>query len=214
MFLKKLQSHFKNYQHQFYPAFENRKNNISAGVLVALYDDDNWTCILTRRSSMLKDHGGEVCFPGGKQQKEDLSLQETALREAKEEIGLHAKIIGRLSSIPLYTSDFRLEPFVAIAETPVEKLQANEEVEHILPVSLRHIFQQPYLEGTSFEYQGKTLISPHFRPQHLMLNPPTTQRTYGGTAIVLYELLQQISVIMAQEIPEIKEVSWPREIMT
>ena len=102
MLLQKLQNHLQTYQHKFYPAFENRRNHISAGVLVALYDDDDWTCILTQRSSQLKDHGGEICFPGGKQQPEDHSLQETALREAKEEISLEGTIIGRLSSIPLY----------------------------------------------------------------------------------------------------------------
>ena len=114
-YLYDLQEHFRTYTPKFYPPFANRKNNISAGVLVALYEDQDWTCIMTQRSSLLKDHSGEMCFPGGKQQKEDSSLADTALREAKEEVNIEATIIGKLSSIPLYTSDFRLEPFVAIA---------------------------------------------------------------------------------------------------
>ena len=214
MLLQKLQTHLQTYQHQFYPAFQNRRNHISAGILVALYEDDDWTCILTQRSSKLKDHSGEICFPGGKQQKEDLSLQDTALREAKEEISLEGTIIGRLSSIPLYTSDFRLEPFVAIANTPLDQLQANEEVEHILHVSLKHILERPFLEGTPFSYQGKTLVSPHFKPHHLQKKPPTNQLTYGGTAIVLYELLEQISIITNTKIPEIRQIDWPRQIIS
>ena len=210
---KKLKTHFDHFRPHFYPAFPNNKNNISAGVLVALYDDPDWTCILTQRSSQLKDHSGEICFPGGKQQEEDIFLCNTALREAKEEVGLEAEIIGQLSSIPLYTSDFRLEPFVAIAKTPIAQLHCNEEVQHILPISLRHIFEQPYLEGTSFTYQGQNLLSPHFQSHHLMQDPPTKQVTYGGTAIVLYELLQQISLIIDRNIPTIKEVQWPKDLL-
>ena len=212
--LEKLKKHFDHFVPHFYPAFQNKKNDISAGVLVCLYEDLDWTCILTQRSTQLKDHSGEICFPGGKQQKEDTSLQNTALREAMEEIGMEAKIIGRLSSIPLYTSEFRLEPFVAIAQTPLSQLHSNEEVQHILPISLRYIFQQPYLEGTSFTYRDQHLISPHFQSHHLMKNPPTKQCTYGGTAIVLHELLQQIAIVVNQKLPDIKEVQWPRTLFT
>ena len=207
-----LRNHFEKHKPSFYPAFPNRKNNIAAGVLVALYDDQDLTCLMTQRSSALKDHSGEMCFPGGKRQPEDTSLQETALREAREEINLRATVIGKLSSIPLYTSDFRLEPYVALAQTPLQDLRSNTEVEHIVPISIRHIFEQPFLEGTPFTYQGQSLVSPHFRPSHLLQNPFFTQITYGGTAIVLYELLQQIAIITDQKLPLIKSVDWPKDL--
>ena len=76
-YLYDLQEHFRTYTPKFYPPFANRKNNISAGVLVALYEDQDWTCIMTQRSSLLKDHSGEMCFPGGKQQKEDEDVNMT-----------------------------------------------------------------------------------------------------------------------------------------
>ena len=178
---------------------------------MALYDDEDLTCLMTQRSSTLRDHGGEMCFPGGKYQPEDTSLRETALREAEEEISLTATIIGKLSSVPLYTSDFRLEPYVAIAKTPVKDLRSNSEVQHIVPISIRHIFTQPFLEGTPFTYQGKSLVSPHFRPSQLLPKPFFSKITYGGTAIVLFELLQQIAIVTNQELPPLKVVNWPKD---
>ena len=112
----------------------------------------------------------------------------------------------------MYTSDFRLEPYVAIAQTPLEDLRSNTEVEHIVPISIRHIFDQPFLEGTPFTYQGQSLVSPHFRPTQLLKKPFFTKVTYGGTAIVLYELLQQIAIITDQKLPPIKVVDWPKDL--
>jgi len=61
--------------------------------------DDRWNIVLTKRTSMLRHHPGQIAFPGGKRDKSDTSPEATALREAHEEIGLNpqeVKIIGTL----------------------------------------------------------------------------------------------------------------------
>lgn len=59
-----------------------------AAVLVPLFEDDEGTVrvVLTQRSHRLTKHAGEVAFPGGKRDPEDLTIQDTALREAEEEV--------------------------------------------------------------------------------------------------------------------------------
>ena len=73
---------------------KKNKTNVNlypASVLVPLqYENCMWQVILTRRSMNMKNHSGQISFPGGKFEEEDKSLDTTALREANEEIGLSA----------------------------------------------------------------------------------------------------------------------------
>lgn len=61
---------------------------VEAGVLVPLFEDSEGEvhAVLTERSARLKHHGGEVALPGGKRDAEDCSIEDTALREAHEEV--------------------------------------------------------------------------------------------------------------------------------
>ena len=127
--------------------------------------------LLTKRSSRLKSHTGEISFPGGQYSlKEDSNLLDTALRETKEEIGLSFKpenIRGRLKTVHTLTSNFTIVPFVTLPKhLPEPKIFTNE-VEHIIDIPLQdtlasyqpdiehyHISQQ---EVYKFTYQGITI---------------------------------------------------------
>ena len=98
----------------FYPNLPGRRNHLRAGVLVPVCFEDEPTVYLTERPRTMPRHAGEVSFPGGLPAEVDADLEATARREAEEEIGVrHVRLLGRLASTPLYTSDYRLEPFVA-----------------------------------------------------------------------------------------------------
>lgn len=90
-----------------------------------------WSLLLTRRSENLAAHGGQIAFPGGAVE-EGESLQEAAIREAQEEVGIPAasvELIGRLDDL-ITNSGFLVAPFVGIVDEPIEYvIQASEVVE-------------------------------------------------------------------------------------
>jgi 8-oxo-dGTP pyrophosphatase MutT (NUDIX family) len=112
-----------------------------SAVLAPLYvGDDGPAVVLTRRAAHLRNHRGEVSFPGGRQEDHDRDLVATALREAHEEIRLvpdTVEIVGRLDRLSTFTSQSMVHPFVGVLPGRPEGLVADPgEVEHILHVLL------------------------------------------------------------------------------
>src|SRR4030042_879372 len=104
----------------------------AAAVLVPLFSDGKeYHILLTKRSSTVLQHKGQISFPGGKPHKTDSSLLETALRESREEIGLQpkdAEIIGELDDTPTKTSGFIISPFVALIPYPYKFVRNPHEI--------------------------------------------------------------------------------------
>lgn len=114
----------------------------SSAVLAALYDgDDGPTVVLTRRAQHLRNHRGEVSFPGGRQEPDE-TLVEAALREACEEVGLPRRgleVVGELDHLSTFSSQSAIAPFVAVLDH-VPELEPNPaEVERILRVPLAEL---------------------------------------------------------------------------
>lgn len=193
------------------PALPGRRNHLQAGVLVPLRRvEGDVEVVLTERAKNLRHHGGEISFPGGKPDPEDPSLEHTALREAHEEIGLaNARVLGRLSSIPLYTSDFRLEPFVAVIPSDALLVASPDEVARVLPLSLRETLAQPQITGIPWTHEGREHLSPVFALAGKLV--------YGGTAHALHELLTLVAKVSGTAMPPLVrgDVDWrdvlPRE---
>lgn len=96
---------------------------------------------LTKRSSMLRHHPGQVAFPGGKREPQDASLDATALREAHEEIGLppgQVELLGRLPPHETVTG-FRVTPVVGRVLSAFDARPEAGEVEEAFTVPLRHL---------------------------------------------------------------------------
>jgi 8-oxo-dGTP pyrophosphatase MutT (NUDIX family) len=95
--------------------------------------------LLTKRSTNLKAHTGEVSFPGGKFMKEDGTLLNTALRETAEEIGIKLAadhIIGCLNAVKTLTSNYYIVPFVSIRDSIDPPTLFAGEVEAVLDIPL------------------------------------------------------------------------------
>ena len=179
------------------PPLPGRTNHLKSGVLLPLvWAADRVTCIATVRAATLRKHAGEVCFPGGRPDESDRDLEHTALREAAEELGITgATVLGALSSVPLYTSDYRLVPYVAAV--PDAPLTVNRgEVAEVIRVSLGEELQKPHIDGIEWIHEGETSLSPAFTfGEHVM---------FGATAHSLYELLIVVASCFGTDAPPMK----------
>ncbi|MGD1881359.1 MAG: CoA pyrophosphatase [Paracoccaceae bacterium] len=118
---------------------ESRK--LRPAAVLALIDASDRTLILTKRSSALKHHPGQIAFPGGKQDEDDASIIAAAMREAHEEIGLPqdaAEVLGTLPSHETVTG-FVVTPVIAILTRPFDVVPERGEVDEIFHVPLDHV---------------------------------------------------------------------------
>ncbi|MFV9473480.1 CoA pyrophosphatase [Advenella sp. RU8] len=112
---------------------------IDAAVLLPLvYVNGEIHVILTRRSSRLKKHAGQISFPGGRVEESDPSAQEAALRETEEEIGIPASSIEVVGQLPdLFTgTGFLMKPYVGWVDEGFSIRTDSNEVEEVFYVPL------------------------------------------------------------------------------
>lgn len=183
-----------------FPALPGRANHLRSGVLVPLVWTPDPVCIVTVRAATLRQHAGEVCFPGGRPDPGDAGLRETALREAQEELAIvGARVLGALSSVPVYTSDHRLHPFVAeIPETPLHPNPA--EVAEVLRVSLREVLERAVVDAIPWEAGDLSGLSPVFELG--------VHRMFGATAHSFYELLCLAAPLFELDPPPLRPGRW------
>jgi 8-oxo-dGTP pyrophosphatase MutT (NUDIX family) len=121
------------------PLVLNPPNFIHSAVLIPIFAEDHEIkFILTKRTKSLKKHKGEISFPGGRKDKHDRDLEETALRETDEEIGVkreQIKVLGRLDDLFTMTR-YIITPFIGIIREQVECQLNTREVAELLYVPM------------------------------------------------------------------------------
>ncbi len=137
-----------------------------AAVLVPiLRSPEGARVVYTLRTDGLRDHAGQVSFPGGSVDPRDASLLETALREAEEEVHLRRdliEVVGELEDMYVPPSRFLVKPFVALLAPEAELVLAPDEVEAIFSVPLEELMSPDSLRMEVWEREGRRVEVPIF----------------------------------------------------
>ena len=161
---------------------------IESAVLVPLfYKNDKLHILFTKRSFNVMHHKGQISFPGGARSEADESLEDTALRESWEEIGLYpenVEIIGQLDDTLTSTSNFIISPYVGLIPYPCQLTINPNEIMEVFDMPLEDLlskanFKEEVQENENgmetvyfYKYKGKLI--------------------WGATANILKQLLDEL----------------------
>ena len=128
-----------------------------AAVLVGLMQrDDGLHVLLTRRTEHLRDHAGQISFPGGRAEPADGGSAATALREAHEEVGLHPDRVDIIGHMPAYATvtGFVVTPVVALVQPPSDLALDAFEVAEAFEVPLAFLMNPAHHHRHVFTFAG------------------------------------------------------------
>lgn len=158
-----------------------------AAVLVPIVKrDKELTVLLTQRTAHLKDHPGQISFPGGRVEDDDPSPLYTALRETEEEIGLDRRHVELLGYLPEYWTGtgFRVTPVVALVHPPFSLRPDSVEVAEVFEVPLAFLLDSSKHRLLSMHYRGAM--------RHFHAMPYGDYFIWGATAGMIRVLFERL----------------------
>jgi len=168
----------------------NYANAKKSAVMILMYNEANRTkVILIRRSFYVGIHAGQIAFPGGRFEIEDVTLENTALREIEEEIGIkpnEINVLGRLSDIFVPVSNFIISVFVGFLQQKPKYSPDYREVAEIIETELSEFFEQDVIHEKLFLVPSTTrsIRAPYYKVGNIEL--------WGASAMVMSELIDMI----------------------
>jgi 8-oxo-dGTP pyrophosphatase MutT (NUDIX family) len=171
--------------HDFNPDLLPTGPLTAAAVLVPLVErGDGLTILLTRRTAHLRDHAGQIAFPGGRLDPGDPDAAAAALREAEEEIALpraRVTLVGRLDTYITRTG-FEVTPVVGLVDPPPLLVPDPSEVAEVFEVPLAFAVDRANYRRDSRIVAGRT--------RYFYVLPWRDYYIWGATAGMLVNLAE------------------------
>ena len=158
---------------------------LSSVLLLLFHEGERLYICLMKRPSTMRHHPGQISFPGGKVEKEDVSAEMTALREAREEVGIDPssiEILGKLSDLYVEVSKFSIQPFLAWADKKPYFILNSGEVEELILFPISDFVTEETISETELETFSGTLRVNYYTYKGEVI--------WGATAMILSELFE------------------------
>jgi 8-oxo-dGTP pyrophosphatase MutT (NUDIX family) len=159
-----------------------------AAVLIPMaWYDEEWHLLFTRRTDTVESHKGQVSFPGGACDEGETTPEQTALREADEEIGLHpndVRVLGRLSNLITITY-FRVTPVIGVVKWPNVFRVGEHEVARIFTIPLTWLANPSNRWQFEMPGRSRSLIAYH---------PYDGELLWGATARMTVDFLNVLGL--------------------
>jgi len=163
----------------------------SAVLVPIFYKQGEYYILLTKRTETVKDHKGQISFPGGAYEEQDGKLVNTALRECAEEIGLAAEaveLLGELDDAFTISSGFVITPFVAAIPWPYPLKADPIETKEIIEIPISALLDKDCLRQTTQVVQGREITADSYYYQGHVI--------WGATARILNQFLDIWTQVM------------------
>ena len=170
------------------PGDPPRRDLRAAGVLVPLIEGPRGLqVILTKRSTRLRHHPGQVAFPGGRMDEGDRDAIDAALREAEEEIGLPRSLVDVIGTLPGHhtVTAYHMTPVIGHVTAPFEALAEESEVAEIFRVPFDFVTNPANFVVEGRHWQGRT--------RHYYTIPHGPYYIWGATARILRGLAERLA---------------------
>jgi len=160
---------------------------LPAGVIAPIFlAGEEVRLLFTQRTMHLKDHQGQISFPGGVRDPGDQNLLDTALRETEEEIGLEPQVVEILGNLtPLATvTGYWIHPFVGLIPHPYHFQVNHHEVKRLLIFPVTGFFPPDRWSTGNYTYKGRTVQVCCWKHQGTVI--------WGATARMLLDFLNRL----------------------
>lgn len=187
-FIKDNTNRFNKFDyHELQPLSDNP---VSAAVLVPLQRiNSSWHVVFIHRNPEMNEHAGQVAFPGGHRSIDDASLEDTALREAYEEIGLKSQDVQIIGNLPeTYTvTNYKITPFVGCIPYPYKFQLSPNEVARAFTIPISWLS-----DPNNFSYVTKNFAGIPQPVEVIYYKPYIGEVLWGASARITHLLLSAL----------------------